>query len=153
MSFMRVLIQEVASSSVAIDGEIVASIGKGELLLVGFTQGDDYLTMEKMAKKIIKARIFPDENGKTNLSLSQIGGEILLVSQFTLYGSLKEGNRPSFVLASKPEEARELYNQFVALMKAEFPNLRTGVFQADMKVSLVNDGPFTLLLDSKELFA
>lgn len=153
MSFMRVLIQEVASSSVSIDGEIVASIGKGELLLVGFTQGDDYLTMEKMAKKIIKARIFPDENGKTNLSLSQIGGEILLVSQFTLYGSLKEGNRPSFVFASKPDEARELYNQFVSLMKAKFPNLKTGVFQADMRVSLVNDGPFTLLLDSKELFA
>ncbi len=149
---MRVLIQEVLSSSVSIGGEVVSSIGRGELLLVGFSQGDDYLTMEKMAKKIMKARIFPDENGKTNLSLSQIGGEILLVSQFTLYGSLKEGNRPSFANASRPEEARELYNQFVALMKQEFPNLKTGVFQADMKVSLVNDGPFTLLLDSKELF-
>ena len=149
---MRVLIQEVLSSFVSIDGEVVSSIGRGELLLVGFTQGDDYLTMEKMAKKIMKARIFPDENGKTNLSLSQIGGEILLVSQFTLYGSLKEGNRPSFVNASRPDDARELYNQFVALMKQEFPDLKTGVFQADMKVSLVNDGPFTLLLDSKELF-
>ena len=149
---MRVLIQEVLSSSVSIDGKVVSSIGRGELLLVGFTQGDDYLTMEKMAKKIMKARIFPDENGKTNLSLSQIGGEILLVSQFTLYGSLKEGNRPSFVNASRPDDARELYNQFVALMKQEFPGLKTGVFQADMKVSLVNDGPFTLLLDSKELF-
>ncbi len=149
---MRVLIQEVLSSAVSIDGEVVSSIGRGELLLVGFSQGDDYLTMEKMAKKIMKARIFPDENGKTNLSLSQIGGEILLVSQFTLYGSLKEGNRPSFVNASRPDEARELYNQFVSLMKQEFPDLKTGVFQADMKVSLVNDGPFTLLLDSKELF-
>lgn len=149
---MRVLIQEVLSSTVSIDGEVVSSIGRGELLLVGFSQGDDYLTMEKMAKKIMKARIFPDENGKTNLSLSQIGGEILLVSQFTLYGSLKEGNRPSFVNASRPDEARELYNQFVSLMKQEFPDLKTGVFQADMKVSLVNDGPFTLLLDSKELF-
>ncbi len=150
---MRVLIQEVLSSSVAINGEVVASISRGELLLVGFSQGDDYATMEKMAKKISKARIFPDENGKTNLSLSQIGGEVLLVSQFTLYGSMKEGNRPSFVNASRPEEARELYSQFVSLMKQEFPSLKTGVFQADMKVSLVNDGPFTLMLDSKELFS
>ncbi len=150
---MRVLIQEVLSSSVTINGEVVASISRGELLLVGFSQGDDYATMEKMAKKISKARIFPDENGKTNLSLSQIGGEVLLVSQFTLYGSMKEGNRPSFVNASRPEEARELYNQFVSLMKQEFPSLKTGVFQADMKVSLVNDGPFTLMLDSKELFS
>ncbi len=122
-------------------------------MFVAFTQGDDYSTMEKMAKKIAKARIFPDENGKTNLSLSQVGGEVLLVSQFTLYGSMKEGNRPSFVNASKPDEARGLYNQFVAILRQEFPSLKTGVFQADMKVSLINDGPFTLLLDSEELFS
>ena len=150
---MRVLIQEVSSSSVSIGGETVALIGKGELLLVGFEASDDYRILEKMAKKIVKARIFPDENGKTNLSLSQIGGEVLLVSQFTLYGSLKEGNRPSFVNAARPEEARALYNQFVKMMKEEIPSLQTGVFQADMRVSLVNEGPFTLLLDSKELFA
>lgn len=149
---MRALIQEVISSSVSINGETITSIGRGELILVGFAEGDDYAIMEKMAKKIAKARIFPDERGKTNLSLSQIGGEVLLVSQFTLYGSLKEGNRPSFVSASSPDKARGLYNQFVALLKEEFPSLKTGVFQADMKVSLINDGPFTLLLDSKELW-
>ncbi len=149
---MRALIQEVSSSSVSISGKEVARIGRGELILVGFTQGDDLSTLQKMAKKIAKARIFPDENGKTNLSLSAIGGEILLVSQFTLYGSLKEGNRPSFQQALAPDEARALYERFVELMKQEFPALQTGVFQADMRVSLTNEGPFTLLLDSKELF-
>jgi len=149
---MRALIQEVSSSSVSISGKEVARIGRGELILVGFTQGDDLSTLQKMAKKIAKARIFPDENGKTNLSLSAIGGEILLASQFTLYGSLKEGNRPSFQQALAPDEARALYERFVELMKQEFPALQTGVFQADMRVSLTNEGPFTLLLDSKELF-
>lgn len=149
---MRALIQEVSSSSVSISGKEVARIGRGELIFVGFTQGDDLSTLQKMAKKIAKARIFPDENGKTNLSLSAIGGEILLVSQFTLYGSLKEGNRPSFQQALAPDEARALYERFVELMKQEFPALQTGVFQADMRVSLTNEGPFTLLLDSKELF-
>ena len=149
---MRALIQEVSSSSVSISGKEVARIGRGELILVGFTQGDDLSTLQKMAKKIAKARILPDENGKTNLSLSAIGGEILLVSQFTLYGSLKEGNRPSFQQALAPDEARALYERFVELMKQEFPALQTGVFQADMRVSLTNEGPFTLLLDSKELF-
>lgn len=149
---MRALIQEVLSSSVSIAGEVVSSIGRGELILVGFTQGDDHATLEKMAKKIAKARIFPDADGKTNLSLSQIGGEVLCVSQFTLYGSLKEGNRPSFVEAMRPEEAKRLYEDWISLLRKEFPNLQTGVFQADMKVSLINDGPFTLMLDSKELF-
>jgi len=149
---MRALIQEVSSSSVSISGKEVARIGRGELIFVGFTQGDDLSTLQKMAKKIAKARIFPDENGKTNLSLSAIGGEILLVSQFTLYGSLKEGNRPSFQQALAPDEARALYERFVELMKQEFPALQTGVFQADMRVSLTNEGPFTLLLDTKELF-
>ncbi len=149
---MRVLIQEVLSASVSISGETVANIGRGELLFVGFTQGDDHDVLLKMARKINNARIFPDENGKTNLSLSSISGETLLVSQFTLYGSLKEGNRPSFVEALSPSEAKRLYEDFVSIMKAQIPNLQTGVFQADMKVSLVNDGPFTLMLDSKELF-
>ncbi len=149
---MRVLIQEVLSASVSISGETVANIGRGELLFVGFTQGDDHDVLLKMARKINNARIFPDENGKTNLSLSSINGETLLVSQFTLYGSLKEGNRPSFVEALSPNEAKRLYEDFVSIMKAQIPNLQTGVFQADMKVSLVNDGPFTLMLDSKELF-
>lgn len=149
---MRVLIQEVLSASVTISGEEVASIGRGELLFVGFTQGDDHDVLLKMAKKINNARIFPDENGKTNLSLASINGETLLVSQFTLYGSLKEGNRPSFVEAMAPSEAKRLYEDFVSIVKGLMPNIKTGVFQADMKVSLINDGPFTLMLDSKELF-
>jgi D-tyrosyl-tRNA(Tyr) deacylase len=101
----------------------------------------------------MKLRIFPDENGKTNLSLASVNGSILSVSQFTLYGELKEGNRPSFVAALKPDEARILYAYFNNLLKERIPSLQTGVFQADMKVSLINDGPFTLMLDSKELFA
>lgn len=149
---MRALIQEVLSASVSISGETVSSIDRGELVFVGFTQGDDHDTLLKMAKKINGARIFPDANGKTNLSLSSVGGEMLLVSQFTLYGSLKEGNRPSFVNAMAPSEAKALYEDFVSIMKTYVPSLKTGVFQADMKVSLINDGPFTLMLDSKELF-
>ena len=150
---MRVLVQEVLKASVTIDTKEVASIGRGFLLFVGFTQGDDQATIGKMVDKIMKLRIFPDENGKTNLSLSQVNGSILSVSQFTLYGALKEGNRPSFIDALKPDEARVLYAYFNNLLKEKMPNLQTGVFQADMKVSLINDGPFTLMLDSKELFA
>jgi D-tyrosyl-tRNA(Tyr) deacylase len=150
---MRVLVQEVLKASVTIDTKEVASIGRGFLLFVGFTQGDDQATIGKMVDKIMKLRIFPDENGKTNLSLASVNGSILSVSQFTLYGELKEGNRPSFVAALKPDEARILYAYFNNLLKERIPSLQTGVFQADMKVSLINDGPFTLMLDSKELFA
>jgi len=150
---MRVLVQEVLKASVTIDSKEVASIGRGFLLFVGFTQGDDQATIGKMVDKIMKLRIFPDENGKTNLSLASVNGSILSVSQFTLYGELKEGNRPSFVAALKPDEARILYAYFNNLLKERIPSLQTGVFQADMKVSLINDGPFTLMLDSKELFA
>ena len=148
---MRVLIQEVSSASVRVEGKLVASIGKGELLFAGFTQGDDIETVRKMIHKILSARIFPDENGKTNLNLSQIAGEVLSVSQFTLYGSLKQGNRPSFVEALAADEARKLYAEFVNEMKEQLPSLQSGIFQTDMQVSLVNEGPFTLLLDSKEL--
>ena len=150
---MRILVQEVLKASVTIDSKEVASIGRGFLLFVGFTQGDDQTVIAKMVDKVLKLRIFPDENGKTNLSLDKVKGSILSVSQFTLYGELKEGNRPSFVAALKPDEARILYAYFNNLLKERIPSLQTGVFQADMKVSLINDGPFTLMLDSKELFA
>ena len=150
---MRVLIQEVLEASVAIDGKKVAAIGRGFLLFVGFTEGDDEATLVKMADKVSKLRIFPDENGKTNLSLREVNGEVLSVSQFTLYASMKEGNRPSFVAAMRPERSAPLFAIWNSLLSERVPHLQTGVFGADMKVSLINDGPFTVLLDSKELFA
>ncbi len=149
---MRILIQEVSKATVRIDGEIYSQIGKGLLLFVGFSAGDDEETLKKMRDKVVKLRIFPDEKGKTNLSLDQIHGEMLSVSQFTLYGEVKEGNRPSFVASLKAEEARGLFALWNNLLRERIPTLQTGVFQADMKVELVNDGPFTLWLDSKELF-
>ena len=149
---MRILIQEVSKATVRIDGEIHSQIGKGLLLFVGFSAGDDEETIKKMRDKVVKLRIFPDEKGKTNLSLDQIHGEMLSVSQFTLYGEVKEGNRPSFVASLKAEEARGLFALWNNLLRERIPTLQTGVFQADMKVELVNDGPFTLWLDSKELF-
>ena len=149
---MKVVLQVVTSASVEIAGENVASIGKGYLLLVGFQEGDNIQIAKKMAEKIVKSRLFPDESGKTNLSLSQVNGEVLSVSQFTLYGSLKDGNRPAFVEAMNQYEARPLYEEFFAYLHSIFPSSKSGVFHADMKVSLVNDGPFTLVLDSKELF-
>lgn len=149
---MRILIQEVSKAAVRIDGEIHSQIGKGLLLFVGFSAGDDEETLKKMRDKVVKLRIFPDEKGKTNLSLDQIHGEMLSVSQFTLYGEVKEGNRPSFVASLKAEEARGLFALWNNLLRERIPTLQTGVFQANMKVELVNDGPFTLWLDSKELF-
>lgn len=149
---MRVLVQEVLKASVSINGNEVSSIGRGFLLFVGFCPSDDESIAKRMADKIVKLRVFPDENGKTNLSLSSVNGSILSVSQFTLYGDVKEGNRPSFVNAMRPEKASVLYSYFNNYLKSLLPSLETGVFQADMKVSLVNDGPFTLWLDSQELF-
>ena len=149
---MRVVVQRVLSASVLVEGKEVSSIGKGVLLLVGLTPGDTPEIADKMAEKIAKMRIFEDSEGKTNLSLSAVDGEILSVSQFTLYGSLKEGNRPSFVEAMKADEARALYAYFLKKMQSVYPKTQNGVFQADMKVSLDNDGPFTLVLDSKELW-
>ena len=149
---MRILVQLVKEASVRVDEKPISSIGRGFLLFVGFTIGDNEEIASKMVDKVTKLRIFPDENGKTNLSLSDVKGEVLSVSQFTLYGSAKEGNRPSFVNAMKPDEARDLYAKFNEILKTKIPDLKTGIFQADMKVSLTNDGPFTLWLDSDELF-
>lgn len=149
---MRVLVQLVSKASVTIDNKVYSSIGKGYLLLVGFTEGDNVETMTKMADKIMKLRVFPDENGKTNKSIFDVGGEVLSVSQFTLYASLLEGNRPSFIEAMRPEKASVLYKLWNNLLLERFKSVKTGVFGADMKVDLINDGPFTLWLDSKELF-
>ena len=148
---MRIVLQVVTSASVTIDSEKVAAIDRGYLLLVGFTDGDTLDIAKKMADKVMKLRVFPDENGKTNRSLTDVGGSILSVSQFTLYGSVKEGNRPSFVNSMNKDAAGELYSQFFEYLKSICPSAQSGVFHADMKVGLVNDGPFTLVLDSKEL--
>jgi D-aminoacyl-tRNA deacylase len=148
---MRLLVQCVQNASVTIEGKIVSSIGRGELVFVGFKTGDNEAIADKMIAKLLKLRIFPDEKGMTNLSLSQIAGQLLCVSQFTLYASAKDGNRPAFVNCMPVEDARKLYEKFTEKMKAAFPNTQFGVFQADMKVSLLNDGPFTVLLDSEEL--
>lgn len=130
-----------------VEGKIVGSIGKGLLVLVGIGQEDDRSIADKHIKKLVGLRIFEDEEGKTNLNLEQVGGEILMISQFTLYANCKKGNRPSFVEAAGPDHAEELYDYIVAETRKLGPHVETGVFGADMKVSLVNDGPFTIDLE------
>ncbi len=149
---MRVVLQRVNSASVAVDGEVCGKIGKGYLMLLGVGETDSKEMAEKMVEKISKLRIFEDENGKTNLSAADVGGEMLVVSQFTLYADCKKGNRPSFTSAAKPDLATELYEYVKELCKKYFKTVECGIFGADMKVSLENDGPFTLMLDSDTLF-
>ena len=151
---MRVLIQIVKEARVEIDNKVVGQIKKGLLLFVGFSsEEDDESNLEKMIDKILTLRIFPDENGKTNLSIRDVDGDILSVSQFTLYADASGGRRPSFTKAMRPEFARELYLKFNSLLEKSFEKkIETGVFGADMKVHLINDGPFTIMLDSKDLF-
>lgn len=149
---MRVVAQNVLEAKLSINNQVFSQIDKGFVLLVGFTNGDDKLVVEKLANKIIKSRVFQDENGLTNLSIKEIDGEILSVSQFTLYGDYKKGNRPSFINALNPHDARALYDYFNEVL-AELlgKEIKTGVFGADMKVALINDGPFTMVYDSEEL--
>ncbi len=149
---MRILLQECLEAKLTIDGKLISSIGHGEVLFVGYTQGDRLETNDKMLKKLLNLRIFADSNGKTNLSLDTFGGEILCVSQFTLYADLRKGNRPSFTNALPGKESEPLYEDFKKKLSLAHPKNQYGVFGADMKVNLINDGPFTLLLDSKELF-
>lgn len=149
---MRVVLTTVKEVNVKIDNQIVASINKGYLLLVGFTFLDNEETVDKMVDKIINLRVFADENGKTNLSLADVNGEILSVSQFTLYASTKGSRRPSFTDALTPCEANRLYLYFNDKIKEKLGKIETGQFGADMDVSSINEGPFTLILDSKELF-
>ena len=148
---MKFMIQRVLESQVAVEGQVIGQIGKGFLVLIGVGQNDTKEIADKLVKKMTGLRIFEDGNGKTNLSLADVGGELLLVSQFTLYANCKKGNRPSFTDAGPPDLAEELYAYIVDKCKESVPVVQTGSFGADMKVSLVNDGPFTIILDSEQL--
>ena len=148
---MRFCIQVVKQAAVDIDGIRTASIGPGMLVLAGIGKEDDESVADKMTAKLLKLRIFPDANGKTNLSLADIGGEMLLVSQFTLYADCKHGTRPSFTDSMGPQRAEELYNYIADSVRPQVRKLELGVFGADMQVSLINDGPFTVILDSAVL--
>lgn len=148
---MRFVIQVVSEASVSVDGITKGSIEKGFLVLVGVGQGDDERIAYKMVSKMLGLRIFPDENGKTNLSLADVGGELLVISQFTLYADCRKGNRPSFIRAGVPDEAERLYEYVVSKCREGVEKVETGVFGAEMKVSLVNEGPFTIILDSDEI--
>ena len=148
---MRFCIQVVKEASVDIDGSRVSEIGPGMLVLVGVGKEDDEAVSDKMIAKLLKMRIFSDENGKTNLSIADIDGEILLVSQFTLYADCRHGNRPSFTDSMGPQRAEELYNYIAESIRLQVRKLGLGVFGADMQVSLINDGPFTVILDSEDI--
>jgi D-tyrosyl-tRNA(Tyr) deacylase len=148
---MRVLVQRSKNSKVTIDGKVNGSIEHGYVLLVGFTEGDNETIIDKMINKILNLRIFEDENGKMNLSILDTGGSILSISQFTLYANAKEGRRPSFVEALNPTDASKLYDIFNEKLRSQI-HTETGIFGADMKVEIYNDGPVTIMLDSDELF-
>lgn len=148
---MRLVIQRVTHASVTIDGREAGRINQGFLVLIGVEQEDTREIADKMLKKMLNLRIFSDENGKTNLSLRDVKGALLLVSQFTLCADCRKGNRPSFVHAGAPEQAKELYEYMVQYCKASGVTTEQGEFGADMKVELLNDGPFTILLDSREI--
>ena len=148
---MRFVIQRVTEASVTIDGEISGKIGKGYLVLIGVADTDTKEIADKMIRKMIGLRIFEDEQAKTNLSLADVDGGLLLVSQFTLYANCKRGNRPSFIEAGKPDMANEMYEYIIEKCRESVEEVQTGEFGADMKVQLLNDGPFTILLDSDQL--
>lgn len=147
---MRVVIQRVTESSVTTGGEVKASVGKGLLVLAGFIAGDTDEDLEWVTGKIIRLRVFDDSDGVMNLAVTDISGEILVISQFTLHARTKKGNRPSYIEAAVPEIAIPLYNRFVELLETMLPGrIRTGEFGAEMAVSLINDGPVTIIIDSK----
>ena len=148
---MKFVIQRVNHAEVKVDGETVGKIGKGFLVLIGVGRGDTREDADWYLKKLLGLRIFEDENGKTNLALKDVDGELLLISQFTLYADCKKGNRPSFIKAGNPELANSLYEYIIVACQKEVPVVETGSFGADMKVELLNDGPFTIVLDSDEI--
>lgn len=150
---MKFLIQRVTKASVTVDGEIIGSIEKGFLVFIGVCAEDTPAQADKLIKKLLGMRIFQDENGKTNLSLDDVGGQLLLISQFTLYADCKKGNRPSFIKSGPADHAEELYEYIIASCRKQKPDMKieTGSFGADMKVELLNDGPFTVILDSAEI--
>lgn len=148
---MRFVIQRVKNASVSIDRKIAGAIEKGLLVFVGVSEGDTEKIADKMIKKLIGLRIFEDENGKTNLDLKTVHGNLLIISQFTLYADCKKGNRPSFIQAGPPELAKKLYDYILEKCREQFPDIQQGEFGADMQIALTNDGPFTILLDSDEI--
>ena len=146
-TIMKLVIQRVKKAAVSVEGKTVGSIGKGLMVLVGVGRGDTKEIADKYIKKLIGMRIFDDENGKTNLSLADVGGGLLLISQFTLYADCRKGNRPGFTDAGDPAEAEDMYDYFVSECRKSVAVVETGIFGADMDVSLINDGPFTIILD------
>ena len=148
---MKFVIQRVLESAVKVDGETIGEIGKGLVVLIGVGREDTKEIADKMVKKLVGMRIFEDENGKTNLSLADVDGSLLLISQFTLYANCKKGNRPSFIEAGAPDKANALYEYIITKCRQSVSCVETGEFGADMKVALVNDGPFTIILDSETL--
>lgn len=148
---MKFVIQRVSHASVSVDNEVIGSIGKGYMVLVGVSQTDTEAVADKMVDKMIKMRIFGDAEGKTNLSLADVDGELLIISQFTLYANCKKGNRPSFIEAGAPDEANRLYEYILDKCRERCPKVEKGSFGAWMKVDLENDGPFTVVLDSDQI--
>ena len=148
---MRVVLQVVTHASVTIDSKVYSQINEGFLLLVGFEEGDNEEIVNKVMNKIVSLRLFADVQGKTNLAFTDIGGEILCISQFTLYADIKKGRRPSFINAMRPERATKLYDYTISYLKTLVNVVKQGIFGADMKVELLNNGPFTLMIDSKDL--
>ena len=148
---MKFVIQRVLNAECKVDGESVGKINRGFLVFIGVCNSDTTDIADKMVKKMTGLRILEDEDGKTNKSLEDVGGEVLLISQFTLYANCKKGNRPSFIEAGEPVMAQEMYKYIIEKTKEKVPTVEKGIFGADMKISLVNDGPFTIVLDSNEI--
>lgn len=148
---MKFVIQRVSEAAVAVEDEVIGKIDRGYMVLIGVGQDDTKEIADKMMKKMIGLRIFEDSEGKTNLSLADVSGQLLLISQFTLYANCKKGNRPSFIESGSPKLAEELYEYIISECKESVPIVEKGSFGADMKVSLVNDGPFTIVLDSEKM--
>ena len=148
---MKLVIKRVQEASVSVDQKVVGKIGHGFMVLLGISQTDTEEIADKMFQKLLKLRIFEDENGKTNLDIKSVNGELLIISQFTLYADCRHGNRPSFIGAGTPDQANALYEYFLSQCRKEIPVVEQGIFGAHMMVSLINDGPFTIVLDSDEI--
>ena len=146
---MKLVIQRVKHASVTVEGNVTGKIGKGFLVFIGIAYSDTKEIADQYVKKLLNLRIFEDENGKTNLSLKDVNGELLLISQFTLYADCRKGNRPSFINAGAPDMAKALYEYMIEACRKEIPVVQTGIFGADMQVELLNDGPFTVVLDDR----
>ena len=146
---MKLVIQRVKHASVTVEGNVTGKVGKGFLVFIGIADSDTKEIADQYVKKLLNLRIFEDENGKTNLSLKDVNGELLLISQFTLYADCRKGNRPSFINAGAPDMAKALYEYMIEACRKEIPVVQTGIFGADMQVELLNDGPFTVVLDDR----